>query len=490
LIVVVVLSSHIILRAQPEDEYSLLRATLPDGLLTEFKLQQQDNKDNSKHEPEKTDSSPFVVIPSVARQLTLPHHHTNNNQTTETTPLTILAGNDCVCDLMSIDCLHMMSCLPSSTLAEQQNIAMGVLTRQAIKQVSTFKGTEDSWPLAPIGKGIQYSSISSWQRFLQQASLPVKLNPASSIFVNETWYKYCAEHDELKGKSCFLDELDRNEDLYELEMDALVHANLPHHTQKVILEDVKFFQSSHQQRNANNLPALGYLLSFAHFVRMRFHLQPFFFHDVYERRLRRSVNNNNKKEQQDSNTVLKVSLHMRRADACNHKREGYETQPTPLDSPAQVSGMRKCYATSVYMDALQRVQQSVSKDTTIEVYLATDYAGSVLTEIREQYKELYKSMNWNYLKYSSSTFKYDGYIEGDGVDKDKQALLGESAIADLLLVSHGQVFIGHLGSRFGKLSWLLATARRNAFVPFFSVDGHRYVWEMVVCHSGEEIQVC
>ena len=35
-----------------------------------------------------------------------------------------------------------------------------------------------------------------------------------------------------------------------------------------------------------------------------------------------------------------------------------------------------------------------------------------------------------------------------------------------------KALVGHLGSRFGKVSWLLATARRNDFVPFFSVDGH------------------
>ena len=40
--------------------------------------------------------------------------------------------------------------------------------------------------------------------------------------------------------------------------------------------------------------------------------------------------------------------------------------------------------------------------------------------------------------------------------------------------SHGQVFIGHLGSRFGKVGWLLATARFHTFIPFFSVDGHSF----------------
>jgi hypothetical protein len=50
--------------------------------------------------------------------------------------------------------------------------------------------------------------------------------------------------------------------------------------------------------------------------------------------------------------------------------------------------------------------------------------------------------------------------------------LGETAVADIWHLSHGQVFIGHLGSRFGKVGWRQATARHNTFVPFYTVDGH------------------
>jgi hypothetical protein len=52
------------------------------------------------------------------------------------------------------------------------------------------------------------------------------------------------------------------------------------------------------------------------------------------------------------------------------------------------------------------------------------------------------------------------------------AELGEAAMIDMWHLSHGQVFIGHLGSRFGKLSWWQAIARQNSFVPYFTVDGH------------------
>ena len=102
-----------------------------------------------------------------------------------------------------------------------------------------------------------------------------------------------------------------------------------------------------------------------------------------------------------------------------------------------------------------------------------------MDEIRDNFENVYKSMNWHYLNYSSErTFHYQGDIEGDTVDRTIQAKLGESAVTDLFLLSHGQVFVGNLGSRFGKLSWLLATARHNAFVPFLSVDGHSFCCEI------------
>ena len=78
---------------------------------------------------------------------------------------------------------------------------------------------------------------------------------------------------------------------------------------------------------------------------------------------------------------------------------------------------------------------------------------------------------WNYLNYSRSHFQYEAESI-EAVENKNQHILGETAVADLWLLSHGHAFIGHLGSRFGKAAWLLATSRHNTFVPFFTVDGH------------------
>lgn len=195
----------------------------------------------------------------------------------------------------------------------------------------------------------------------------------------------------------------------------------------------------------------------------------------YQERLVRVIHVNTS----SATSSLRVSLHLRRTDACHHEQEGYETRGSPLDSPAQTTNRRKCYATSVYLDALRRVQTLVSNsNTTIDVYFSTDHTGSVTEEIRTDFADLYRQMNWYYLNYAdSNTFDYKGVIEIDA-SSDQQAILGESAVADLLHMSHGQVFIGHLGSRFGKVSWLLMTARYSRFVPFFTPDGHSYCCEI------------
>lgn len=113
------------------------------------------------------------------------------------------------------------------------------------------------------------------------------------------------------------------------------------------------------------------------------------------------------------------------------------------------------------------------------MYFSTDHAESVMTEIQRDFVDLYQSMNWYFLDYvSDNTFNYTGSIEGDEMSKAQQARLGESAVVDLFHLSHGEVFIGHLGSRFGKVSWLLMTARHDRFIPFFSPDGHSFCCEV------------
>jgi hypothetical protein len=193
---------------------------------------------------------------------------------------------------------------------------------------------------------------------------------------------------------------------------------------------------------------------------------------IYQKHLKTIDNRNSK----SIDSIFIVSMHVRRGDSCRHETTGYEMSASPLESPAQTSSNRLCYDTSVYMDALRQVIE-LTPDRHVVVYLATDHSGSLMDEIRNRFPELYQSVSWKYLEYSRDIFDYSSgkNNEGDFIESKEnknKAILGETAVADIWHLSHGQVFIGNLGSRFGKMGWWQATARYNSFIPFFTVDGH------------------
>merc|ERR1712070_421664 len=107
---------------------------------------------------------------------------------------------------------------------------------------------------------------------------------------------------------------------------------------------------------------------------------------------------------------LNVALHVRRADSCmNFPPSAYKTKPSPLTELGQVSGRRFCYATSVYIEQLQKISEKYELPLT--VYLATDDSHSLLDDIRSKHRDFYDATTWSYLNYSRSNFKYKGFIE-------------------------------------------------------------------------------
>eukprot|EP00547_Thalassionema_nitzschioides_P003222 CAMPEP_0194215944 /NCGR_PEP_ID=MMETSP0156-20130528/18085_1 /TAXON_ID=33649 /ORGANISM="Thalassionema nitzschioides, Strain L26-B" /LENGTH=401 /DNA_ID=CAMNT_0038944589 /DNA_START=494 /DNA_END=1699 /DNA_ORIENTATION=- len=330
----------------------------------------------------------------------------------------------------------------------------------------------------PIGKVLQFTTISAWKRWVVSDKLMIGFRGGKDIFINETYYPFCQKHG-LKGKRCFFKDVNAFEDLDWLETEALgkypiLDDFIDSPITSSIAKDLKTFRSASISGGASKqLPALGNLLAFSHLSRMIFNRQEVV-RDFYEQKLESIT------RKQDGSTpeTLRVGLHIRRADACEHaKEESYELHKSNLLSPAQVSGKRLCYATSVYMKELSYVRGLAGDKRQIDVYLSTDYAGSVLAEIKSEFSDLYEGMNWHFLNYSRDIFDYQEVIE-DPLNKEKQRVLGETAVADLWHLSHSQVFIGHLGSRFGKLGWLLAMARHNIFVPFASIDGHSFCCEV------------
>merc|ERR1711862_1037751 len=95
------------------------------------------------------------------------------------------------------------------------------------------------------------------------------------------------------------------------------------------------------------------------------------------------------------------------------------------------------------------------------------------------HKELYEEVTWKVVRYpTQQVFNYSHTIPGGSkllqYSKDHSEL-GKTSILDLWHLSHGQVYIGHLGSSFGKLAWYEAMARHNTFIPYYTVDGHSVV---------------
>merc|ERR1719356_1177716 len=74
--------------------------------------------------------------------------------------------------------------------------------------------------------------------------------------------------------------------------------------------------------------------------------------------------------------ALRVSLHIRRADACKevNDNELYASNPSTIDSGPQVSGKRLCYQTKVYIDKLNQISDLYRMP--LDVYLCTDDSAS------------------------------------------------------------------------------------------------------------------
>mmetsp|Transcript_16257 Transcript_16257/g.26454 ORF Transcript_16257/g.26454 Transcript_16257/m.26454 type:complete len:562 (+) Transcript_16257:85-1770(+) len=431
----------------------------------------------------------------------------------------------CICDILAVDCLDSIACIPTANEVRHAQVFLGMEMRRAIKKSVQFEGPAFVWHHHPIGKGLQYMTMDAWNSWRDANQLP-EFYPKDerSIFINETWYPDC--RDRYNGTSCFFRDLARSEDLTGavLEQNAkewfhasyairnFVRVNtegtftvaIRNRIQTILRNFVHKQRRKLKKRSARlrrhlqhhreilNSPMspLGHLVLYAHFTRILFNRRPFL-DEIYRQHLASIVPSkatNVDASEQDSTPEVgdrkvqldpfTVSLHMRRGDSCStdedHNLIPYEKESSPLDSPAQVSGVRKCYETKVYLDAVERIRKLLPANQPLHVYLSTDDADNVMDEIQTQHSQFYNNVvdEWHFLNYSRSNFQYnfEDFIESP--ENEKRFILGETAVADLWLLSHGQAFVGHLGSRFGKVGWLLATSRHNAFIPYFTVDGH------------------
>mmetsp|Transcript_44436 Transcript_44436/g.107491 ORF Transcript_44436/g.107491 Transcript_44436/m.107491 type:complete len:680 (-) Transcript_44436:2136-4175(-) len=384
-------------------------------------------------------------------------------------------------------------------------------------------------------KGFEMTKFDR-REFYKPLVLPVEYDSTDkSAFVAHKWYPTCQEF-KLRGKSCFFTALSHREDLAgatwerrslrwamkskkylaqqqkeqqqipppppssslsATQTDTNRRSSRPnlhpaiqdrlHDLISIVKQSALPLSSTTIQLRAldedqKTLSPMGELLSFAHIMRILFNRRPFL-DKIFQSHLTsiRTKTGSTPTSTKRSSSIdpFVVSVHIRRGDSCTEKNpRRYQRKESPIDSPPQTSANRYCYMTSVYLNAVQRITDMVPSDRPVHVYLSTDDVGSVMNEIQLEHPDVFESVDeWRFLNYSRSHFQYTtDFIED--YENEKRPILGETAVADLWLLSHGEAFVGHLGSRFGKAGWLLATARRNNLIPYFSVDGHNFCCEI------------
>ncbi len=443
------------------------------------------------------------------------------------------ARSKCSCDIVSVDCLDMISCDKSMHNSQKRKALawMGIEIRRAIKVSSEYMTSESgSFRIVPLGKLLQYYTMSSWVTWRTRNTI-FEYNPTfKSIFIEPSQYRHCYGADNGKlhpvirynGPTCFYKSPRASEDsagtIIEDEAKRWYNSTVKDgkDTKRHIRHLLDDFLRKHQplpmdedskksSSHDTDVPdsadlaeatygadfsAFGNLILFAHMTRLQFNRRPFL-DKIYKKQLTGVVipKDENQTNAYNEDPFI-IALHMRRGDACGDPNpNNYESLASDLFSKAQTGGDRKCYQTEVYLRAVTRIREQVPKKRPIHVYLATDDVGNVIQEIFTSQYEINNRTKadgttetvmdstlgvdkWYFLNITRDHFQYKSDSIEAMENADNQPLLGETAVTDLWLLSHGHAFVGHLGSRFGKVSWLLATARRNSFIPFFSVDGH------------------
>lgn len=429
------------------------------------------------------------------------------------------SSSPCQCDIVTTDCLDVIACMPGIHDPEREKALAwtGIELRSSMKRTSEISGLIGNEDNTPLGKALQYNTMDTWKAWRITNILPAGYDPtANSIFVHEAWYRDCLIYNSKAkgmesrfiGHSCFYTGLVGPEDSA-----GTIFEDKAHRWYEASVGDVEntrtrvntlldnFFRahqpSSNQDHQPSHFSSLGNLLLFAHTTRMLFNRRSFL-DQIYQQKLTSRtlprfesgsvVRGGTATKNKNEGSPFNVALHIRRGDSCGkHEDEvkgsgasNYESVASPLDSHAQIGSMRMCYKTEVYLDAVKRIRALVPKGRPLHVYLATDDVGDIVDEITKKQTRIndYGIDVLHYLDYSRKHFQYESLSIEDDENAEKQPKLGETAVADLWLLSHGHAFVGHKGSRFGKISWLLAMARRNNFVPFSSVDGHSFCCEI------------
>lgn len=67
---------------------------------------------------------------------------------------------ECRCELLTLDCLDAIACIPATRESLDRSIANGLLTRSMMKVITTFEDKRWAWSTQPIGKVRQRRDLS------------------------------------------------------------------------------------------------------------------------------------------------------------------------------------------------------------------------------------------------------------------------------------------------------------------------------------------
>jgi len=161
---------------------------------------------------------------------------------------------------------------------------------------------------------------------------------------------------------------------------------------------------------------------------------------------------------------VSVSMHVRQGDSCD------VTFDSPIDhmetylqgAPELENRLKKrpCFSIDVYMGKLELLRQRYRVN---KVFLATDSEDMIARA--HQHPEYH----WVYINMSRAIFsKENGWIDFRKEPDRKNILF--SAIADLLLMRSGDIFLGSFAGHFSKIAYYIMSGAQMRLPPFISLD--------------------
>lgn len=165
-----------------------------------------------------------------------------------------------------------------------------------------------------------------------------------------------------------------------------------------------------------------------------------------------------------------VSMHVRHGDACDvwfEKMPEHAVNTSILMKDGVMQDSRYCFRSTVYMEQLELIRK---KYGVRKVLLSTDSPDMIkLTEKYPQYE-------WIYLEVDRDPFeRYVGSGLGHWMNQDRNnykdnRLYLYSAIADMYLLKHGDIFLGTMSSHFSKTLYYLMIGHKMRVPPFVTLD--------------------